>query len=99
MGRCKFLVRFRPSTEGPAIAWRQARRHDLKELPSSDKDRREFPGEMRRQMSTQSRASAAEALIRAPDLQDEVWHLWLGAEEGEEGPRGAAAAGCTDSDA
>eukprot|EP00959_Pyramimonas_sp_CCMP1952_P415992 8715625-Pyramimonas_sp.AAC.1 len=50
-------------------------------------------------MSTQSRASAAEALIRASDLQDEIWHLWLRAEEGEEGPRGAAAAGCTDKDA
>eukprot|EP00959_Pyramimonas_sp_CCMP1952_P275682 5762818-Pyramimonas_sp.AAC.1 len=64
-GRSALRVRFRPSTEEPAIAWRKARRHDLKELPSSAKDRGEFPGEMRRQMSTQSRASAAEALIRA----------------------------------
>eukprot|EP00959_Pyramimonas_sp_CCMP1952_P111877 2340087-Pyramimonas_sp.AAC.1 len=63
-GRCKLRVRFRPSTEGPAIAWMKARRHDLKELPSSYKDRWELPGEIRRQMSTQSRASAAEALIR-----------------------------------
>eukprot|EP00959_Pyramimonas_sp_CCMP1952_P205181 4290666-Pyramimonas_sp.AAC.1 len=47
-------------------------------------------------MSTQSRASDAEALIRASDLQDEVWHLWLRTQEGEEGPRGTAAAGCTD---
>eukprot|EP00959_Pyramimonas_sp_CCMP1952_P382832 8021784-Pyramimonas_sp.AAC.1 len=28
-------------------------------------------------------ASTAEALIRASDLQDEVWHLWLRTEEGE----------------
>ncbi len=47
-------------------------------------------------MSTRSRASAAEALIRASDLHDEVWHLWLRAGEGDEGPRGTAAAGCTD---
>eukprot|EP00959_Pyramimonas_sp_CCMP1952_P301073 6299395-Pyramimonas_sp.AAC.1 len=50
-------------------------------------------------MSTQSRASAAEALIRASDLQGDAWHLWLRAEEGEEGPRGTAAAGRTDKDA
>eukprot|EP00959_Pyramimonas_sp_CCMP1952_P395234 8281344-Pyramimonas_sp.AAC.1 len=50
-------------------------------------------------MSTQSRASAAEALIRASDLQDEVRHLWLRTEEGGEGPHGTAAAGCTDKDA
>eukprot|EP00959_Pyramimonas_sp_CCMP1952_P331764 6947078-Pyramimonas_sp.AAC.1 len=49
-------------------------------------------------MSIQSRASVAEALIRAPDLQDHVWHLWLKDQEGEEGPRGSAAAGCTDKD-
>eukprot|EP00959_Pyramimonas_sp_CCMP1952_P022934 481970-Pyramimonas_sp.AAC.1 len=73
-GRCKFRARFRPSTEGPAISRRKARRHDLKQLPSSDKDRWKFPGEVRRQMSTQSRASAVEALIKASDLQDDVWH-------------------------
>eukprot|EP00959_Pyramimonas_sp_CCMP1952_P145475 3045678-Pyramimonas_sp.AAC.1 len=42
--RCKFRVRFHPSTAGPAIACRKARRHDLKELPSSDKDRWKLPG-------------------------------------------------------
>eukprot|EP00959_Pyramimonas_sp_CCMP1952_P117117 2447962-Pyramimonas_sp.AAC.1 len=67
-GRCKFRVRFHPSTEEPAVTCRKARRHDLNELPSSDKDRWTFPGEIRRQMST---PSAAEALIRASDLQDD----------------------------
>eukprot|EP00959_Pyramimonas_sp_CCMP1952_P159103 3327386-Pyramimonas_sp.AAC.1 len=50
-------------------------------------------------MSTQSRASVAEALIRASDLQDHVWHLWLKVEEGKGGPHGSAAAGCTGKDA
>eukprot|EP00959_Pyramimonas_sp_CCMP1952_P411856 8630642-Pyramimonas_sp.AAC.1 len=50
-------------------------------------------------MSIQSRASVAEALIRASDLQDVVGHIWLKTEEGGEGPHGAAAAGCTGKDA
>eukprot|EP00959_Pyramimonas_sp_CCMP1952_P120341 2516418-Pyramimonas_sp.AAC.1 len=50
-------------------------------------------------MSMQSRASVAEALIRASDLQGHVWHLWLKDEGGKEGPRGTAAAGRTDKDA
>eukprot|EP00959_Pyramimonas_sp_CCMP1952_P123928 2590952-Pyramimonas_sp.AAC.1 len=50
-------------------------------------------------MSMQSRASVAEALLRASDLQDHVWHLWLKGDEGKESPRGSAAAGCTDKDA
>eukprot|EP00959_Pyramimonas_sp_CCMP1952_P006392 133679-Pyramimonas_sp.AAC.1 len=54
---------------------------------------------MRRQISMQSRASVAEALIRASDLQDHVWHLWLKDDEGKESPHGSAAAGCTDRDA
>eukprot|EP00959_Pyramimonas_sp_CCMP1952_P127813 2673315-Pyramimonas_sp.AAC.1 len=99
MGRCNFRARFDPSKAGPAIACRKARRHDLKELPSSAEDRRRFPDEVRRQLSTQWRASAAEALIKASDPQDDVWHLWLRTEEGEEGPHGTAAAGCTDKDA
>eukprot|EP00959_Pyramimonas_sp_CCMP1952_P007723 161208-Pyramimonas_sp.AAC.1 len=50
-------------------------------------------------MSIQSRASVAEVLIGASDLQDHVWHLLLKDEVGKEGPRGSAAAGCTDKDA
>eukprot|EP00959_Pyramimonas_sp_CCMP1952_P448402 9389291-Pyramimonas_sp.AAC.1 len=55
--RCNFRVRFHPFTEEPTITWRKARRHDLKDLPSSSQDRWKFPGDMRRQMSIQSRAS------------------------------------------
>ena len=97
--RGKLRVRFDPHTREPTITRRKAPKHDLMELPSSAKDRWRFPPDVRERLSVSWRAAATEALVRASDWQDDVWHLWVRAEGRKEGaPPGQAAAGRRDSD-
>eukprot|EP00959_Pyramimonas_sp_CCMP1952_P318073 6656225-Pyramimonas_sp.AAC.1 len=85
----------RPSIREPTITRRKVRRHSPKELPSSIDDRWRFPRAEYRRMLTEWEASSMQALIRASDLADEVWHLWLESDgRGAVVPGGSAAAGC-----
>ena len=45
--------------------------------PSETYGRWKFPPEVHTRMAYKARAARTEALIRASDLEDEVWHFWL----------------------
>ena len=94
-------ARIHPDTQEPTETLRPVRRRALKEFPSCSYNRWKFPDHVKSRMAFKSRASRMEAILRATDLEDDVWHLWVEWETGSgkaNANSGQAAVGDRDSD-